>query len=139
MLSSMGISAGRFGYSALVIFDKPTPRMSANASNSWLSGSHGTEFTAPDSEAAEGIACRARSIARRRWRIAAIWAAEMRAPPRFASLRSGSPNDSGRDGSLTSNRPGILRKPSTTLSGFSMLAPSRRRTGRTELVVTRSS
>ena len=102
MLSSMGISAGRFGYSALVIFDKPTPRMSANASNSWLSGSHGTEFTAADSEAPGGIVCRARSIARRRWRIAAIWAAEMRAPPRFASLRSGSPNDAGRDGSLTS-------------------------------------
>lgn len=46
MLSSIGISAGRFGYSALVIFDMPIPRMSANASNSWLSGSHGTEFTA---------------------------------------------------------------------------------------------
>ena len=92
MLSSMGISAGRFGYSALVIFDKPTPRISANASNSWLSGSHGTEVTAADSEAPGGIACRARSIGWRRWRIAAIW----------ASLRSGSPNDAGRDGSLTS-------------------------------------
>jgi hypothetical protein len=64
---------------------------------------------------------------------------EMRAPPRFASLRSGSPNDAGRDGSLVSNRPGALRKPSTTLSGSSMPAPSRRKTGRAELVVTRSS
>jgi hypothetical protein len=58
MLSSMGISAGRFGYSALVIFDKPTPRMSANPSKSRLSGGHGTEFTAPASETARGIACR---------------------------------------------------------------------------------
>ncbi len=47
----MGISAGRFGYSAFVIFDKPTPRMSANASKSCLTGSHGTQFAAPASEA----------------------------------------------------------------------------------------
>jgi hypothetical protein len=50
--------------------------MSANASNSCLSGSHGTEFTAADSEALGGIARRARSIAGHRSRIAAIWAAD---------------------------------------------------------------
>ena len=66
MLSSMGISAGRFGYSALVIFDMPTPRMSANASNSCLNGSHGTESTSPDSKAPGGISRRARSIGPRR-------------------------------------------------------------------------
>ena len=66
------------------------PRMSANASKSGLPGSHGMEVTAANSQAPGGIACRARAIGRRRWRIAAIWAAERRAPPRFASLRSGS-------------------------------------------------
>jgi hypothetical protein len=105
MLSSIGISAGRFGYSALVIFAKPTPQMSANASKSSHSGSQGAEFTSPDSETPGGIARRARSIAGRRSRIAAVWAAEIRARPWFASLRSGSPNDADRDGSPTSNRP----------------------------------
>jgi hypothetical protein len=99
MLPGIGISAGRFGYRALVIFATPTPRMSANASKSCLTGSHGTKVTAADSKAPRGIGCRARSISRRRWRIAAIWAAEMRAAPRVASLRSGSrttPAASGR-------------------------------------------
>ncbi len=49
------------------------------------------------------------------------------------------PNDAGRDGSLTSNRLGALRKACTAFSGSSVPAPSRRKTGRTELVVTRSS
>jgi hypothetical protein len=50
----MRISAGRLGYSALVIFDMPT-RMSANPSNSCRNGSHGTQFPCADSEAPGGI------------------------------------------------------------------------------------
>jgi len=50
------------------------------------------------------IASRARSIARRRSMTAVISAAEMRAPSRFASLRSGSPNDVGHEETLTSSR-----------------------------------
>jgi hypothetical protein len=80
MLSSMRISAGRLGYSALVIFDMPT-RMSANPSNSRRNGSHGTQFPCADSEAPGGISRKARSIGPRRCRIAAIWAAEMQARP----------------------------------------------------------
>jgi hypothetical protein len=79
----------------LVIFEQPTPRMSANASKSCLSGSHGTELSAAASDASGAIARNRRSIARRRSRIAAISAAEMRAPPRFARLRSDSSNDDG--------------------------------------------
>ncbi len=104
MLSSIGISAGRFGCSAFVIFAKPTPRISANASKSCLSTSHGTESAAPPSETSGAIARRAPSIAPRRSRIAAISAAEIRAPPRFASLRSGSPNAAGCAGSLMPRR-----------------------------------
>ena len=43
-LSSIGISAGRFLCSAFVIFEKPTPRMSANAVKSSVSGTHGIEL-----------------------------------------------------------------------------------------------
>ncbi len=85
--------------------------MSANPSNSCLSGSHGIEDAAPASEASGAITRSTGSIPRRRSRIAAISAAEMRAPPRFASLRSGSPNDAGRDGSPTSKRRRASRKP----------------------------
>jgi hypothetical protein len=70
---------------AFVIFEKPTPRMSANASKSCVSGSHGTASAGPASEASGAIERRARSIAWRRSRIAAISAAEMRAPPRLAA------------------------------------------------------
>jgi hypothetical protein len=69
--------------------------MSANAPKRRLSGSHGIELAGPASDASGSIARSARSIFGRRSRIAAIWAAEMRAPPRFASLRSLSPNDAG--------------------------------------------
>jgi len=71
--------------------------------------------------------------------MAAISAAEMRAPPRFASLRSGSPNDAGREGSLTSGRQLALKNPSTTVRGSSISVPFLRTTGRNELVVTRAS
>jgi hypothetical protein len=138
MLSSMGISAGRFGCSALVIFAKPTPRMSANASKSCRIGSQGTESASPGSETPGVIAPRACSIAPRRSRIAAISAAEIRAPPRLASLRSGSPNDIGCAGAPKSKRQ-RARKPSTTLSGSSTTTPPRRTTGQDEVVVTRSA
>ena len=85
--------------------------MSANPSDSCLSGSHGIELAAPASEASGAITRRTGSIPRRRSRIAAISAAEMRVPPRFASLRSGSPNDAGREGSQTSKRRRARRKP----------------------------
>jgi hypothetical protein len=49
-----GISAGRFGRSAFVIFAKPAP-MSANVSNSCLSGSHSSELVAAVSEASGAI------------------------------------------------------------------------------------
>src|SRR5436190_1990749 len=135
-LSSMGISAGRFGCSAFVIFERPTPRMSANPSKSWLSGSHGTELAAPVSDASGAIARRARSTARRRSRIAAISAAEMRAPPRFASLRSGSPNDTGRESSPMSKCQSLAGKPSTTCRGSSRTMPFRSTAGLNELLVT---
>jgi len=70
--------------------------------------------------------------------MAAIWAAEMRALPRLASLRSGSPNDAGCEGSLTSIRH-RARKPSTTLSGSSMTTPPRRTISHGEVVGTRSA
>jgi hypothetical protein len=78
-------------------------------------------------------------MARRRSRIAAIWTAEMRAPARFASLRSGSPNDADREGSPTSKRQGTFSKPSTTPRGSSMSTLFRRTTGGNEFAVTRSS
>ena len=45
------------------------------------------------------------SLAVHNWIVAAISAAEMRAPPRLASLRSPSLNDPGGIGSLTAMRP----------------------------------
>jgi hypothetical protein len=45
-LSSIGISAGRFLCSAFVIFEKPTPRMSANVSKSSINDLHGIELVA---------------------------------------------------------------------------------------------
>jgi len=53
-------------------------------------------------EASGPISLNARSIAVRRSRIAEISAAEMRAPPRFASLRSLSSNEAGPEWSLES-------------------------------------
>jgi len=94
-LSSIGISAGRFLCSPFVIFENPTPRMSANPSKSRVSGIHGIELDSSVKEASAGILRKARSISRRRSRIAAISAAEIRAPARFASLRSLSSNDRG--------------------------------------------
>jgi hypothetical protein len=101
-LSSIGIRAGRFLCSAFVIFEKPIPRMSANASKSRVSGFHGIELSGSANEASWGISRRARSISLRRSRIAAISAAEMRAPPRLASLRSLSSNDAGAEESSAS-------------------------------------
>ena len=90
----MGISAGRFGWSAFVIFEEPTPRMSANASKSFFSVGHGTVSCGAASEACEAIPRKASLDCRgAASRIAAISAAEIRAPPRFASLRSDSSND----------------------------------------------
>ena len=111
--------------------------MPANASKSCLSSSHGTESAAPASEAPGPTASRARSIARRRSSTAAISAAEMRAPPRFASLRSGSANDADREGSPTSKGQKAFSKPSTALRGSSITTPFLRTTGRNEVVVTR--
>jgi hypothetical protein len=112
----------------LVIFAKPTPLMSANASKSCRSGSQGSEFSAAESETPGSIAPRARSI----------WAAEIRAPPRLASLRSGSPNEAGCEGPLRSRRQ-RARMPSTTLRGSVMTRPLRRTTGQDEVVVTQAS
>jgi hypothetical protein len=89
------MSAGRFRWSAFVIFEKPIPRISANASKSWVNEVHGIELDASANEASGWIFRRARSIPRRRSRIAAISALDIRAPPRFASLRSVSSNDAG--------------------------------------------
>jgi hypothetical protein len=104
------------------------PRMSANASKSWRSGSHGTDLAAPANEASAVIALRARSIARLRLRIALISAAEIRAPPRFARLRSDSANEADSEAGLTSKCQ-RSRKPSTTLSGSTISEPFRRTTG----------
>jgi hypothetical protein len=91
-LSSIGISAGRFLCSAFVILEKPIPRMSANALKSRVSAIHGIELVASANEAL-GWTAQGASISPRRSKIAAISAAAMRAPPRFASLRSLSSND----------------------------------------------
>ena len=55
-LSSIGINAGRFGCRAFVIFEKPTPWISAKAPNSCLKASHGIELAA--SEASGSIRAR---------------------------------------------------------------------------------
>ena len=89
------MSAGRFRWSVFVNFEWPNPLTPVKESNRRVSGSHGTDAVAPSSEAAWSRPPRALSISPRRSRIAAISAPEMRAPARFASLRSLSPNDVG--------------------------------------------
>jgi hypothetical protein len=78
--------------------------MPSNASKSRPSSVHGTAPAGPTRDAPGAIARSARSIARRRSSTAAISAAEMRAPPRFASLRSGSSKDDAGEPLLPSYR-----------------------------------
>jgi hypothetical protein len=86
----------------LVIFEKPTPRMPANAAKSRASSRHGTAPRASDASGA--IARSAPSIAPRRSSTAAISAAAMRAPSRLARRRSASANDAGGSASPASIR-----------------------------------
>ncbi len=81
ILSRMGTSAGRFGCSAFVILENPTPRMSANASNSSPISGHGTDLAPPAKELCGAIWPNTRSIVAWRSRMAFISMAEMRPRP----------------------------------------------------------
>ena len=118
---------------AFVIFERPIPRMSANASKSCLNGCQGTSLPVPASEAPGAMACSASSIARRRSRVAAISAAEMRAPPRFANLRSDSSNE---DAVSPASKRHDSRYPLTTCRGSWISISSRRLTGVIDVVFT---
>ena len=77
----------------------------------------------------------ASSIARRRSRVAAISAAEMRAPPRFANLKSDSSNE---DEASPASKRHDSRYPLTTCRGSLISISSRRLTGVIDLVFTQA-
>jgi hypothetical protein len=76
--------------------------MSAKASKSCVNGTHGIVLATSVNDAPGRILRKLPSISPRRTRIAAISAAEMRAPPRFARLRSRSSNELGPEESPAS-------------------------------------
>src|SRR6476620_7539319 len=104
------MSAGRFGWSVFVSFEKPMPRMLEKDSKRLVSALQGTVRAASD--ALGSISPRQRSISLRRSSTAAISAAEMRAPPRFARLRASSPKGAVGD------------EPSATAPGYASMNSS---------------
>src|SRR5262245_14628726 len=98
--------------------------MPPKASNKWVNASQGTERAA---NAASGSISRSqRSILSLRSRTAAISAAEMRAPPRFARLRSSSPNAAAGETSSATVPGYASRNLSTGSRPFSTSIPLRR-------------
>jgi hypothetical protein len=97
--------------------------MPENPSKRPVSALQGIERAAPAKDASGGISPSHRSISALRSRTAAISAAEMRAPPRFARLRSSSPNDSVGEASSATVLGYAWRNLSVGSSAFSTSIP----------------